>query len=259
MSKKHQVESRRRQREQELYSPVILQTLFASKPDLFIVTLERATAITDNTNQAGAVPPTISASLQYDVSEHGLDIASGLAARVQQAVETRQATYQQVGEPQHVSEITPWLRLSHFSQHLAGIDRKLLASVAVVPSQPNDDLRLFLIAASVSRVLEQAYDRIHSLYHVDARPLHTFQLGTVRQRSFQPLQNRPSLRKYIQLFQSVMYSVIRAVEGHLGRDMFKVTPEQSRSLEAALATVSQIIEEFNHAVFDYRRQSKRSK
>jgi hypothetical protein len=110
-----------------------------------------------------------------------------VSIRLRDAAEAHQARYRQVGEPNHVSELSPWLCKSRFHQHLAGIDADLIASASAVPTKSAEDPRLYLITLAVERVLRRAYSLVEELHHVDAKVLNTFQVGVMSQDPFQRL------------------------------------------------------------------------
>jgi hypothetical protein len=61
--------------------------------------------------------------------------------------------YRQLGEPNHVFEITPWLRKSRFYEHLAGLEADQIATLYITPKSDEDDARSFEVIWSVERAL----------------------------------------------------------------------------------------------------------
>ena len=203
-SKEHSIDSRQKQRERQAYSTVTLQHLFAKAPEYFIVNPDMSAP-----SATTSPPPStqlISSSLRSLPSSQvrppisTQTLSSALSIRLRSAVEQNKARYRQVGEPQHVSEITPWLRKTRFHLHVAGIDGALIETSTPVPRRISDDTRLYLMSCSIDRVLRRAYELVADLHHVDARTLNTFQVGTISQDPFQGLQEKSSLVEYIRLF-----------------------------------------------------------
>jgi hypothetical protein len=235
-SKEHGVASRRQQREGQLYSEVVLQYLFAKNPEYFIVRFPtHAPTLPINPTRRPATDPPLLGN-QVSIGSTTL-VSSALSLRIHHAAEEQKARYRQIGEPNHVSEITPWLRKSGFHQHLAGIDGRLIVSSCHVPRSSAEDARLYRIVVAVECVFRQAYKLVGRLYHVDARTLNTFQVGTLTQDPFQALQNIQSFINYVKAFQSLVCYFVRSIEDHFGRDMFIVTDEQRGALDHVLKLV----------------------
>lgn len=240
-SKEHSIDSRQKQRERQAYSTVTLQHLFAKAPEYFIVNPDMSAP-----SATTSPPPStqlISSSLRSLPSSQvrppisTQTLSSALSIRLRSAVEQNKARYRQVGEPQHVSEITPWLRKTRFHLHVAGIDGALIETSTPVPRRISDDTRLYLMSCSIDRVLRRAYELVADLHHVDARTLNTFQVGTISQDPFQGLQEKSSLVEYIRLFQQLVCYIIRTSEGHFDRDMFIITEAQRQALNLALEDI----------------------
>ncbi|KAK5310240.1 hypothetical protein LTR93_012074 [Exophiala xenobiotica] len=105
-------------------------------------------------------------------------------------MEEDKARYRQLGEPNHISEITPWLRKSAMHKHLAGIPAETVAQSHTTLKSDDDDPRLYEIIWSAERLLQKAYDLVPDLLHVDARVLNSFQAGTITQDPFQKTTER---------------------------------------------------------------------
>lgn len=230
------------QRALQIYSRVTLQWLFSKTPQYFIV---------DTSTESPSLPsspPTSSPSTRYMPSSSPCTAtyltsftASGLAHRFSQISDDRRAHYRQIGEPQHVSELTPWLKKARFHQHLAGIDGELIKTSHSVPRKVSVDGQLWHIAQSVDRVLGRAYELIGDLHHVDARTINTFQVGTVSQDPMQQLQNRRSFDQYVEHFQSLVCFYIRVVErDHFGRPLFIVSDTQRTALDGMLRVSNEV-------------------
>ena len=237
-SKEHGIQSRRQQVERHSYSKVILQFLFAKSPEYFIVepTPPHPTQSATPTTGTRIVTTSSQVSQISDVPS----ISATLSLRVREAIDEQKARHRQIGEPNHVSEITPWLRKSRFHKHLAGVEGELIETSCSVPQSMREDARLRHIALSVDRVLRKAFDLVEDLHHLDAKTLNTFQVGTVTQDPFQRLQNPRTLANYINVFQSLACYFIRVSESHFERDMFLVADEQRHALEMAFATIEKI-------------------
>jgi superfamily II DNA helicase RecQ len=242
VSKVHGVDSRRKQRERRVYSKVVLQRFFAKVPEYFIVQSDATTpSSTPSILPTPSIP--LSSSHQATRIDHDPSISSVLSLRIREAAEEQKARYRQIGEPNHVSEITPWLRKSGFHKHLVNIDGELIVSSHTVPKIQSEDARLYYIASAAERVLRQAYELVEELYHVDARTLNTFQANTITQDPFQELQNKKSWENYIDVFQSLVCYLIRAIDGHFGQEMFRVTDVQQQALDQVLTTAEKLCEQ----------------
>ena len=237
-SKEHGIQSRRQQIERHSYSKVILQFLFAKSPEYFIVepTPPHPTQSATPTTGTQIVTTGSQVSQISDVAS----ISAALSLRVREAIDEQKARHRQIGEPNHVSEITPWLRKSRFHKHLAGIEGEVVEISCSVPQSMREDARLRHFALSVDRVLRKAFDLVEDLHHLDAKTLNTFQVGTITQDPFQRLQNTRTLANYINVFQSLACYFIRVSEGHFERDMFLVADEQRQALDMAFATIEKI-------------------
>jgi len=202
-SKEHGVDTRRKQREQSMYRKVMLQCFFVKAPDYWIVQGEtshtREQPAPGDTND-GLGGSSSADSTSRSRSQPGRGVAHALAASLKNAIKEDEGRYRQLGEPNHVSEISPWLRKSGFHKHLAGLDSELIATSHVTPKSDEDDQRLYELVLSVERVLQKAYEWVPDLLHVDARVLNTFQAGTITQDPFQLLQNKSSFQHYLTVF-----------------------------------------------------------
>ena len=126
VSKEHGIDSRRKQRERHIYSKVLLQFFFAKAPDYFIVEPSAATLASPTQSNPPLPSVPLSSSSQAALVDHDQSISSILSLRIREAAEEQKARYRQIGEPNHVSEITPWLRKSGFHKHLANIDGEVM-------------------------------------------------------------------------------------------------------------------------------------
>ncbi len=156
-SKEHGVDTRRKQRERSLYRRVMLQCLFAKATEYWIVQTELGSASTPSrvgSGVSGAINPDRSTprgvpSPQLSVSSSRLTprnpnhtVAHALAAQIDDELQRDKERYRQTGEPNHVSEVTPWLQKSQFHKHLAGLDADDIATSRAAP-QSEDEPRLF--------------------------------------------------------------------------------------------------------------------
>lgn len=125
----------------------------------------------------------------------------------------------QVGVPQHVSEITPWMRATGIYIHLAGIELNQLHASYKLPYADKEP-RLTRICESVQRVLENAmgvllHDRnteTRRLSRVNARLLNTFTRKETSQDPIAALQNEQSRRRYSETWQKLVCYWERVVE-----------------------------------------------
>ena len=239
-SKQHAIASWQKQREQRAYSTTTLQFLFAKTPEYFIVESTSATPPSATSLMLPTPTTPLPGSGQSTPIRHDQSISSALSLRVREAAEEQKERYRQLGEPHHVSEITPWLRKSRFHHHLAGIKGSLIVSACQVPRSLSDDARLYLIVLAGERVIRKAYELVEKLYHVDARTLNTFQVGVLTQDPFQGLQNAQSLSNYVKAFQSLLCYFIRVADNYLEREMFVVTQEQREALDKTLGIAEKL-------------------
>ncbi|KIW09654.1 hypothetical protein PV08_12092 [Exophiala spinifera] len=113
-SKEHHIDTRRRQKERLMYRPVILQCFFA-KPkatDYWIVRREDSVGLENDTSHMVSHPVTPAARRPHHSHRHHHDVTQSVTTRFHSAIQADKGRYQQLGEPNHVSEITPWLRKS---------------------------------------------------------------------------------------------------------------------------------------------------
>lgn len=97
---------------------VMLQCLFAKRNGYWIVQREVPGAIGAQSTPATRFC-TPSSSTSYRISQSSHNVAQSLTARFSSAIEEDKARYCQLDEPNHISEITPWLRKSAMHTHLA--------------------------------------------------------------------------------------------------------------------------------------------
>ncbi|EXJ90182.1 hypothetical protein A1O3_03251, partial [Capronia epimyces CBS 606.96] len=212
-----------------MYRRVKLQYLFAKEKQYWIVQNPLA-------DEASTLPSHGPTPEPQRRDAPGPTAMQAIFARAADALRRNEAQYEQLGEPNHVSEITPWLRKSRFDQHLTGLDSTLVASSHAAPQSPEDNPRLNEIVLSVERVLYKAYELVPDLLEMDALVLNTFQTGTTSQDPFQRLQNATSFTNYVAVFQCLLCYFIRVQEGHFGEDVskFVATAEQLSALNSAL-------------------------
>jgi superfamily II DNA helicase RecQ len=227
-------------RQQQIYSRVTLQWLFAKTPVYFIVTSVATQPITAPSEGifSSSPPPVLP---QPSSTYFTAATPARLALRFSQLDDQDRAHYRQIGEPQHVSEITPWLKKTGFDRHLAHIDGELIISAATVPAKVTTDGLLWYISQAVSHVLTRLHDSVDNLHHVDARTINTFQFGTVSQDPMQGLQDPTSVRAYIAEAQSLICYFIRVVEqNHFNQEMFTVTTSQRTALTNILTVAHEL-------------------
>ena len=153
---------------------------------------------------------------------------------------------QKLGEPQHISEVTPWLRATGFYLHVADIDLKTLPASYAVP-KGEDDPQLSTILESVARILRKSMQALSDDRGTDSRRinrhnakiLNTFRPSETSQRPLSRLQNAKSLGKYILTWQNLVCYYFRVTTGEALRDdIFVATDEQNECLVAVLAEIS---------------------
>ena len=218
-SSKHGLDSARKRREVGAYSAVHLQSWFAKSKDYFIVDPRLAHQPSESDIHT-SVRQTPYLSARSAVSESRL---SDLTERFRASQETQKEKYRRIEEPQHTSELTPWLRLCKYHEHLGGIDVDLIESSYDVPKTPEDDPFLFQVSDAVQRVLQRALRLLSDLHHVDARRLNTFQTGTLSQRPLEHLQEKYSVSYYVLIFIKLLCYFFRVTDGHFNRALFKVS------------------------------------
>lgn len=176
-SKVHGIDIRRRQAERSMYRKVVLQCFFAKATHYWIVQPEtphpqEQPAPSESGDRVEGASSIRGSRPRGHLLSHR--VAHALTASLAYAVRADEDRYRQLGEPNHVSEISPWLRISGFHYHLAGLDCELVATSHLTPKSDEDDPRLYELIWSVERVLRQAYDLVRDLLPVDARVLNTF-------------------------------------------------------------------------------------
>ncbi|KAK4934261.1 hypothetical protein LTR10_024414 [Elasticomyces elasticus] len=165
-SKDHGVDIRRKQRERSMYSKVRLQCLFAKTTDYWIVQREvLRTEVPPEDNGPGVVGAssnsptqfrTTSSSTSHRTSQSRRHMAQSLTTRFSSAIEEDKARYRQLGEPNHISEITPWLRKSAMHKHLTELPVETVAQSHATPKSDHDDPRLSETVWSAERILQKA-------------------------------------------------------------------------------------------------------
>jgi superfamily II DNA helicase RecQ len=198
-------------------SAVSLQSFFARFPRYFQVS---------NIN-AECDPPVTTLS-SPSVARQDLDSRYALALS--------QSSDQPSGhEVQHISEITPWLRITNFHTHKMTFgDIDDFRDVLRLPRRQND-LLLSLVCDSVDRVVRRGLDRIQNdrartrLHRLDAQLLNSFQIGVTSQDPIQRLDREHSIRSYIHLFQQLVCYFFRVEDDHFGHPIFKVTNQQQQT------------------------------
>lgn len=140
----------------------------------------------------------------------------------------------QVGEPQHVSEITPWMRTTGIYIHLNGVELNQLHASYKIPYHDKEP-RLAAICESIARILENAmgvllHDRnteTRRLSRVNARLLNTFTRKETSQDPIAALQNEQTRRRYSETWQKLICYWERVVEqDHLLDTLFQPSDHQ---------------------------------
>ncbi|KAK6369453.1 hypothetical protein LTS17_009796 [Exophiala oligosperma] len=180
-----------------MYRRVKLQSWFAKPTQYWIIGSEfgnrhhhshqplASGAISAVTRAVPSTPASSSTLLPVTTPHSSPSIASSdnverhFQARTSISHQRHKDRYRQVGEPNHVSELTPWLRKSQFHAHLANLDAESIAASHAIPQQDAEDFfSLSELILSAERVLQRAYELVPPLLNVDAQVLNSFQAGT---------------------------------------------------------------------------------
>ena len=169
-----------------------------------------------------------------------------LKKRFEDAQTKQSERYQTLGDPQHKSEVTPWLRATGFHVHLADIDLKLLPTSYALPKD-DEDPRLCSILNSVARILRRSMQALGDDRYTDSRRinrhnakiLNTFRSSEFSQRPLSRLQNPSSLQRYILIWQKLVCYYFRVTNGEALRDdIFITTNQQNNSLIAVMREIA---------------------
>jgi Orsellinic acid/F9775 biosynthesis cluster protein D/DEAD/DEAH box helicase/Helicase conserved C-terminal domain len=208
-------------RDKDAASVVQLQTFFSKTPKYFQVTSASA-------NDAS--------TLTTPLDPHPLantptsDARSILNSRYQLAQSSSQA--RQHAEPQHISEITPWLRVTQFHLHKATFGEVDDFQGSFCIPAGADDESLSLICESVDRLIRHGLDRVQHdqtgkrLHRLDAQLLNSFQAGVTVQDPFQRLDRAHSVNTYSTLFQQLICYFYRLTNDYFGLAVFRETKSQ---------------------------------
>lgn len=150
VSTEHDLKSKKQQRENEAIAKVSMQKLFAKSREYFIVdpTLKQQ-PLQSISPLAVSTLPLLDHSRIIRVSDPGELAGSLLNERFRSSQETSKDKYRQIEEPGHTSELSPWLRLCKYHEHLSGIDVDLIASSRGIPKSEVDDLFLYHVSKAV--------------------------------------------------------------------------------------------------------------
>jgi superfamily II DNA helicase RecQ len=192
-------------------SEVRVQTLFAEKQyiDYFTINTREEAYIN---NKASQPPPPPSRGRQQ-ASQN--DPASSITAKdLQRSYLEAQDEYTQrynvVSKIEHVSELTTWLRVTGYQDHIEGIEVEELPASYQLPVEEEEPV-LSAICSSIARVLRKAmavvdFDKseVRRLSRLNSRLLNTLLPNTISTKPFRPLQNQKSKEKYVQTFQKLL-------------------------------------------------------
>lgn len=138
-------------------------------------------------------------------------------------------------EVQHVSEITPWLRVTNFHTHTAKFgDVDDFRDVLRLPRR-QEDVSLSLVCESVDRVIRRGLDRLQNdragtrLHRLDAQLLNSFQAGATSQHPLPRLDRDHSVKTYSRLFQQLVCYFFRVEDDHFDGPVFQVTDRQRQA------------------------------
>lgn len=204
-------------------SPVKLQTLFMKNPKYFTVVVTPGCPPWTTRRRSPSVPA-----------------PDRLRDRFDRAQSSQLSRYDHVQTPQHVSEITPWLKRTEFPTHLAGVKKDNLASSYRVP-RASEDPSLSLICQSVARLLRTGMEQLgdnsngNRLHRLDRQELNSFQARVTRQDPLDRLQGRNSLTAYSQTWQQAVCYYVRVENDYFAdSNMFSATEAQRRTVVALL-------------------------
>ncbi|ERF71905.1 hypothetical protein EPUS_09389 [Endocarpon pusillum Z07020] len=237
-SSEHNLNCKRQQREGDASFKVQMQTLFTKSREYFIVDpMLKQQPLPSISSLAVSTLPLSDHLRIIRVSDSAESAGSLLSERFWSSQETFKDKYRQIEEPVHTSELSPWLRLCKYHEHLSGIDVDLIASSRSVPKSEADDVFLYHVSKAVERVLQAASALIADLHHVDARRLNTFQPGTLSQDPLEHLQEEHSLSHYILTFTKLICYFCRVINGHFNRNLFEITSQQYTAQDLLRETV----------------------
>ena len=237
ISKEHQISSYQIQDQRQLYSPVTLQYFFSDPRTYFIVqpsTVTTSSSIITQTDHLSQ-PPT-----NVPPSQDSAATLSGISLTFRSLHDLDKSQYRQINDPNHVSQLSPFMRTTRCHEHVAGLDGALIQASWVIPRKASTDANLYWICQSIHRVLQQAYTLIRHLHHVAARTLNSFQTNTISQDPFTALQNKQSLSAYISTFQALLCYVIRVYNGHFEIPPFEFNTVQSTAILEVLEATDRI-------------------
>lgn len=262
-SKEHRLNSKQMREDRNAVEQVSVQKWFAKSNKYWIVNLSNLS----ETSPTSPVSPTASttpfpsspvtlrrSSVASRVST--LTSAPSILHQLSQSIALEDATHRkQLSQVEHTAELSPWLRLCRYHEHLVDIEPNLIASSYLVPRKVEDHPELFYISESVTRVLEYAYNLVDTLHHVDAKRLNSFQAGLVSQDPFARLQERRSFLRYSVTFTRLMCYFYRvAHDDHFQQSMFQLTPMQ----ESAFRHVSQAVQSLRTYITSQSHESNSS-
>ena len=164
--------------------------------------------------------------------------------QVLQELEDERMQNTKIGEVQHVSELSNWLKQTGYHAYLNDLDRDEFPKAYKLPDA-SDEPVLIAICASVKRLFHKGshmldFDETEQrmLSNLHARLLNTFRKSEISLDPIKSLQNKKSKQNYIEMAQSLM-SYFYRVQNKLcltKRKMFTLTTPQVlkwRALEAA--------------------------
>jgi hypothetical protein len=226
-------------------SQVKLQTLFVKNPQYFIVTVPEVDLRSSSARQrATGVSPAAAASSSSSSSHTPVEAGfRSLRLQLSQARQHRQARHTTIPDPQHVSEVTPWLRRTEFHIHLGGLDPAAFTAAYQLPKAADGgEAALALVCSSVDRVLRAGLKRLDSgaerrLHRVDRQQLNSFQQYVTSQMPLQRPQNPDSVAAYTAVFQKAVCFFFRVEESavEFERPLFAATQRQRDAAAALIA------------------------
>ena len=245
-SSKHGLNSKRKQREAECDREIQVQTLFVKTRRYFIIDPAKPPQIGEpidspnDTNNDKINPNTHNPSNENSNIDDEKTPLCDVSQRFYNVFRQQYERYRRITEPEHPSELTPWLRRSRFHEHVLDLDPESFRGSYIVPRE-EDNLILYHVAQSVHRVLRKAIQQIQHLHHTDAMMLNSFQVNTVSQDPFQYLQEGQSIDLYIRTFCNLICYFWRVLDNYFERIMFVVTEEQRSARDGLKEAVNRLI------------------
>jgi len=249
------------------YHKVQLQTLWKKKEfiDYFVVNLEHQQSAWKEMRQE-RVNESARKGTQPEIQEVELQdvvVEGGLRARYEKVQNERLDQYGEVQKLAHVSDLTPWLRVTGYQAYLEGFEVDEFEASYRLPDLEGEPL-LSMVCASIARVLQKSmnvldYDdpEYRQLSRLNAKLLNTFRRAEMSQDPIKPLQNKKSKESYIQMFQKLIcyFSRVSNKEYLCQKKAFEPTPEQLSAWEKIMDLEEEALQQYP----DLRNRSEKGK